>query len=663
MCAIAGMVCVKGQCCEEEHRPVVRKMCDLQRHRGPDDVGVLSLGQVCLGSNRLSIIDLSKAGHMPMSDPGERWWIVYNGEIYNFAELREELSLRGYRFRSKTDTEVVLHAFAEWGEKCIDRFMGMFAFAIYDRDTDTITLVRDRFGKKPLYYTCRNDHVLFASEMKALIRVCDEPRLDRERLSEWSLYRNLDFGSPHTLVENLFCVPPGHLIRIHHGRLESPRSYYSPASQVDPALYERLRQQPPRRVTAEIESLILAGVKDRLVSDVPLGTLCSGGIDSSLITAIAARHRKDIAAFHVSVAGYKEMDESHYAKRVTDTLGIDLFTYPMEEETFRRNLPRAIYHSDFPLSHPNSVPLLLVSELARKNGVKVLLSGEAADELFGGYIQRYRRYRQLLWVQRVLEYLPSKVRKAIALAGYACDGVPITSFSEYEGLLAHTIAFLDKFVREDLRLRCTDAYAFISNGSERAVLGTMLADLTNYLAALLRRLDRMSMAASIECRVPFLDHRLVHTAINLPLSYRLRGSTDKWLLKEIASRYLPRDIVYRKKVGFPLPLQDYLAPLAHTEFFRSGFCLEVVGLQPRGFMEAISNWRQNVHGFFNLLALEIWGRLFFFNEPLADVTERVLQLSRTSTSSFQHVAPRTDQSMILPSVHAVPDKGRAGAND
>jgi asparagine synthase (glutamine-hydrolysing) len=273
-----------------------------------------------------------------------------------------------------------------------------------------------------------------------------------------------------------------------------------------------------------------------------------------------------------------------------------------------------------------------VSEVARKHGVVILLSGEGADELFGGYIQRYRRYRQLLLARRLLAYLPSKIRTAIALAGYTCDGVPITGFPQYEGVLAHTTAFLDKFAREDLRLRCTDAYQFIADDAERSVLAAMLADVTNFLTPLLRRLDRMSMAASVECRTPFLDHRLVETVLNLPLSFRLRGSTDKWILREIASRYLPRAIVYRKKVGFPLPLGDYLAPLAQAEFFHDGFCLEFLGMHRRGVLEAVANWRQNLHGFFNLLALEIWGRLFFLRQPLAELTERVTQLSsRTMT--------------------------------
>jgi len=339
-----------------------------------------------------------------------------------------------------------------------------------------------------------------------------------------------------------------------------------------------------------------------------------------------------MAAFHVSVAGYPELDESRYAKQVTAMLGIDLFTCQLGRENFCANLPRAVYHSDVPLTHPNSVAYLLVSELARKHGTIVLMSGEVADELFGGYMHRYRRYRQLLQAKRLLGYLPAKLRQIINLAGHVCNGVQATELPGYGSGLAQMIGMLDGFARDELRSRCGDAYRFVANDGERGVLAAMLADLTNFLSPLLRRLDRMSMAASVECRVPFLDHRLVKKAVNLPLSYRLRGSIDKWIVKEIAAHYLPRELVYRKKVGFPLPLQDFLAPLAREEFFRGGFCLESLDMQPKGLSEVILNWRHDVEGFFTLLTLEIWGRLFFLHQTVDEVTDQVMRHCGTSRS-------------------------------
>jgi len=601
-------------------------MVDRQIHRGPDDHGVESLGPVCLGSNRLSIIDLSTAGHMPMSDATGRWWITYNGEIYNFQQLRRDLEHLGHTFRSRTDTEVALHAFQEWGEQCVERFVGMFAFALFDCEAKTLVLARDRFGKKPLYYTVRNGHFLFASEVKALLQVCDTVQPNYQRLIEWSLYRNVDFGSTETLIENVSSLPPGHVITIRNGLVGKPTRYYSPEAQIDRNIYERLAGEPDDKVVGQIDSLVETSVRARLVSDVRLGTLCSGGVDSSLVTALCRRHLPGVTAYHVSVAGYEKLDESKYARQVAASVGVTLRSYSLTADTFRRNLPRAIYHSDFPLTHPNSVAFLLLSEFARQDGVTILLSGEGADELFGGYMQRYRQHRQFLWAEQLVAALPRKLRKALTFAGFAADGIPATAFSEYERLLSHSIGFIDKFAREDLRLRCEEAYAFVANRGDRAILAAMLADITNFLTPLLRRLDRMSMAASVECRTPFLDHDLVRLAVNLPLAYRLRGRTDKWILKEIAKKYLPREIVFRPKVGFPLPVTDYLAPLAHPDFFANGFCLDVLGLHRRGVTETISGWRRNVHGFFNLLALEIWGRLFFLGENVAQVTDRLLEL-------------------------------------
>jgi asparagine synthase (glutamine-hydrolysing) len=624
MCGIAGLYCLRPEHDPDHDARVVGRMCEVQRHRGPDEEGVVSLDRACLGSNRLSIIDLSAAGRMPMSDAAGDWWIVYNGELYNYRDLRRQLIERGVRFRSETDTEVVLNAIREWGLAALDRFNGMFAFAIYHRPTATLTLVRDRFGKKPLYYCVEGDRFLFASELKALLRVMRERRVDHRRLVEWALYRNVDWGSPTTLVENVRSLLPGHWLELRDGRASAPQPYYRVEAQVDPALYADVARRSEREITTEIEQLAVTAVRDRLMSDVPVGTLCSGGIDSSLITALAARDLPNLQVFNIKVVGHPALDESRYAKQATDALGLGLLTYPMEAEDFRANLVRATYHADAPLTHPNSVAFLLISEFARRHGVKVLLSGEAADELFGGYVPRYRRQRQMLRLQRVLARLPAKVRKAIGLAGCAVEGVPITMFSEYQGLLPHALAFLDRFGRDDLRRRSVAAYDFVPDPSERAVLGAMLADLSNFLAPLLRRLDRMSMAASVEGRVPFLDQRLVHYVLNTPLSYRLKGATDKWTLKTIAEGYLPRDLVHRKKVGFPLPVADYLAPLAREDVFRDGFCLTHLGMHREAFTDTIAKWRDNVHGFFNLLALEIWGRLLILEQPVEEVTEHVL---------------------------------------
>jgi len=622
MCGISGLYCFDVHC-DEDHSATVATMCRTQHHRGPDDTGVESIGPASIGSNRLSIIDLSAAGHMPMHDPQSGAWIVFNGEVYNYAAIRPELEALGHHFHSRTDTEVVLHAWLEWGERSLERFAGMFAFAVYDPRSDRLVLVRDRFGKKPLYYTHQGTHLLFASELKSLASVSGRGKVNWQQLMEWSLYRNIDFGPTDTLFDGFSAVPAGHLMEIHGGEVSAPRPYYSLESQVRREEYERLDSLAPETLRAEIEAKVLTAVEDRLISDVPVGTLCSGGVDSSFITAVAAHGRKDLLAFNVSVTGAGAQDESPFARRVTDWLGIRLLTLEADGRSFRDNLVRAIYYSDYPLTHPNSVYFLLISEFARSHGVKVLLSGEAADELFGGYAHRYRRYGQYRQLQRLVGRLPAKLRRLVVAAGYAAENVPVAEFTGYEGLMAYTTSFIDRFSRMELRARCEDAFGFVPSEVDRGMLGGMLADMTNFLAPLLRRLDRMSMGASVECRVPFLDHRLVETAVNLPLSRRLRGSEDKWLLKEIAARHLPRDIVYRKKLGFPLPLRDYIAPLANEAIFRDGYCVEELHLNRRGLAQLVARWPENVDGFFSLLSLEIWGRLYMRGESIEALNEHL----------------------------------------
>ncbi len=623
MCGIAGLYSFAADC-DERHADIVTRMCRIQTHRGPDDTGTETMGRVVIGSNRLSIIDLSAAGHMPMLDPESGAWIVFNGEIYNFAGIREELIARGHNLHSHTDTEVVLHAWLEWGEQCLERFVGMFAFAIYQPQDESLVLVRDRYGKKPLYYTRQGSQLLFASELKSLVAVSDQCQVNWQQLMEWSLYRNIDFGPTDTLFAGFSSVPAGHLMEIRGGVVSASRAYYSIESHVSRQEYERLDRLSPEALRSEIEALLLTAVEDRLVSDVPVGTLCSGGIDSSLITAVAARGRKDLLAFNVSVTGAGAQDEGPFARQVTDSLGIRLLTLQADGKSFRDNLVRAIYFSDYPLTHPNSVYFLLISEFARSHGVKVLLSGEADDELFGGYAHRYRRYGQYRSLQKFVGYLPARLRRLLVMAGYAAENVAIAEFTGYEGLMSLTTSVIDKFSRIELRARCTDAYGFVDSEVDRGVLGGMLADMTNYLAPLLRRLDRMSMGASVECRAPFLDHRLVNTVVNLPLSSRLRGKHDKWLLKEIAVQHLPRNIVYRKKLGFPLPLQDYMAPLVQPKLFRDGYCVEQLQLNNRGLNQLVSRWTDNVDGMFSLLALEIWGRLNMRGETVVSVQELLM---------------------------------------
>ncbi len=619
MCGVAGLVCFEGDRCRSDHESMVASLCAIQTHRGPNDEGVVSLGDVCLGSRRLSILDLSAAGHMPMSDESRRWWIVYNGEVYNFRELRSDLESRGHRFLSGSDTEVILHAFTEWGDAAFDRFAGMFAVALLDRQTRTVTLVRDRFGIKPLYYTRAAGHFVFSSEVKALVEFRGRVRVDQQQLFEWFLYRNIDAITPETLLEDISSVLPGQVLKIRGDSIAST-FFYRPQAHVEAAALEAFERMRGREIVGRIEETLREAVRCRLVSDVPVGTLCSGGLDSSLVTAMAAEHTTDITAFNVSVEDAPDLDEKRFAQALTRSLGIDLVSHPLTADSFRRTLPRAVYHADFPLTHPNSVAYLQISEVARAHGVIVLLSGEGADELFGGYGWRYRRLRTLARLDRLLGLLPGKMLDRLLLVAYAAAGLPATAHRLRE-LLPEAVAASDRFARTGWVEECSQAYAFIKNAGDRSILANMLADLNDFLAPLLRRLDRLTMAASVECRVPFLDHRLVHQAINLPLAYRVGARSDKWLLKQVARAYLPRRNVWRRKLGFPIPLASYLGPLADYRYFRAGFCEGHLRFGETGLRNAIGRWDRRPLAFFGILTLEMWGRMFVLGQELQEVEE------------------------------------------
>jgi asparagine synthase (glutamine-hydrolysing) len=619
MCGIAGLYCHHSKCNSESHLDIVHQMCLDQNYRGPDDTGFVSIGNVCLGSVRLSILDLSDAGHMPMSNEREKLWITYNGEIYNYWELRQELLAKGYSFKSRTDTEVLLNAYQEWEEDCLNRLIGMFAFAIYDKSKNKLVLVRDRVGIKPLYYYKTRTHLYFSSEIKVLVKLIDQIKIDKKRLIEWHLYRNIDVLSDRTLIDNIHTVLPGQIVTIKGEDIIS-KYYYRPSHKVDRRIILQNEKLKEEEIIQDVERCLQESIHSRMVSDVPLGTLCSGGIDSSLITAIASKKSKNISAFHISIEGYPQLDEKRFAESLCKNLKIPLISIPFTSRVFRENLTQTTYLSDMPLTHPNSVAFYQICKIARSNGVIVLLSGEGADELFGGYSWRYRTYRNISKLQKILKLLPRKIRTGIEIAGYASNDMPINSFL-FDKLIGPTIDFIDGHARNELYEISRQAYSFVQNQTDQKILGAMLGDLNDFLTPLLRRLDRMSMGASVECRVPYLDHRLIEKVINLPLKYRINGRVDKYLLRSIAKKHLPRKLVKRKKFGFPLPLQDYLEPFAKKELFNSGFCSETLEISNTGILNIVNNWSKNVHAFFNLVALEIWGRIFVGRDSVDSVNE------------------------------------------
>jgi len=609
MCGLAGVMRLDGAPAGEEERAIVARMLDTIAHRGPDDRGLATLGPVCLGAVRLAILDLSPRGHMPMAADGGRALLVYNGEVYNFRALRADLAARGVVFASDTDTEVVLQSLRHHGEAALARLRGMFAFAFFDARRGALLLVRDRYGVKPLYFAEDRGRLLFASELKALLPHLARRRLDREALGEWWLYRNLDALAPRTLVAGVEQLPAGHLLRVDRGRVRLA-PWYDLLAQVGEQGYRARAGAGIAAILAELEERLEEAVRLRLVADVPVGVLLSGGLDSSLLAALAARERSGLAALHVSVQGYPRHDERPFAEEVARRFGLRFIPLALVPEDFRRALPRVAWLQDLPLTHPNAVAYFRIAQKARAEGVIVLLSGEGADELFGGYAWSHRRRRLLLRLRPWLARLPGKLRDALTLLAYGMEGLPVTAHRFREALPAAT-AVVDRGRRAALWERALAAYGFLEE-RERVVLAGAAVDLLDFLAPLLRRLDRTTMGASVECREPFLDPELVHFALALPAAFKAGRRADKWVLKRIAVRHLPRSLVHRPKMGFPLPLADYLAPLAAAPDFP--FLEQEVGLSRAAIAGILRDLARHPYGAFGLFALELWGRIHLWGE-------------------------------------------------
>jgi asparagine synthase (glutamine-hydrolysing) len=479
-------------------------------------------------------------------------------------------------------------------------------------------LVRDRFGVKPLYYMIDDSRLYFSSEMKPLIWTRSTRRPNREALIEWFLYRSI--LTSEELIEGIHTVPPGSLLRLHKGRVASPSRYYSAISEVDADIYNRYAQQPSNAVIAELAAVIEGSVKDCLVTDEPVGTLCSGGVDSSLVTALASP-RRDITAFHISDPTEPRMDERRWAEEVTSYLGVPMVYKPMNRDTFLQDFPLVIYLNESPLTHIQSVAFYHGAKLAREHGVRVLLVGDAADDVLGGNWSRYGRQRQLFLLQRAFMHLPKPLRTALTLTSYAYNKMPVNS-ARFEQLMPDVVHMLDRYMRRGNRIQCEEAYHFVANAVERSILATKLADLGECLPWFLQRGDRLGMAVSVEYRVPFLDHRLIKMAVNMPFSYHTWRRMEKWTFKKVASKFLPRHIVYRRKVPWDLPMQHYLSPFALPEFFKGGFCLEVLGFHYKALEEIVGAYEQFLPSFFNLVNLEIWGRLFFLDQTVEQLQVR-----------------------------------------
>jgi asparagine synthase (glutamine-hydrolysing) len=597
-------------------------------HRGPDDLGTEVVGQVGLVHTRLSIVDPSAAGHQPMRDAEGSWWLTYNGEVFNHQSLRQQLP--GVQWRGHTDTETVLQGLRVWGEEAVPRFNGLFAFAALDTARARLLLVRDRFGVKPLYVARQDGGIWFASEIGALFAagISREPRLEELRHA-------LSYGWVNGTVtpfRHVDRVSPGSLVSLDLDNLSMRESrWYEPAGVVDPERMRAAAERGRETLRDELAAALRTSVRRRLMSDVPVGVMCSGGVDSGLISAFAAEEQPTIKAYNASIADQPDADEGPWATKVSKALGLELRTVQVTAESWRRSLVEVVAHNEYPLTHESSVPMAGIAGLARSDGVKVLLSGEGADELFGGYVDLHRPAYERFVSRDQLR----RDRRQMALASAARiwrrrgAGVMAKLLTKAR---PHPSASLVQTpwppsAEADLRLierRSGPAYAH-HTGARSELEAGLVGDLSTYLPHLLNRQDKATMQNSIETRVPFLDPDVVALALNLPLETRVTPYR-KGILRDLAREILPAGVAERAKVGFGFDTRRYLTDAAAPAFLEDGHLRDLLAVPKDSWLEAVRGMpRPHVLRFWTG---EIWSRLMVEGQSAAAVESELWRSSK-----------------------------------
>ncbi len=637
MCGIAGIVASDRLSADDAARVV--RMRDVLTHRGPDDAGVFTDERAALGHRRLSIVDLA-AGHQPLSNEDESIWIVFNGEIYNHASIRPELESAAHRYRTRSDTETIVHAYEQWGDACVERLRGMYAFAIWDARRARLLLARDRLGVKPLYWAQIGSRLIFGSEIKAILESgLLTAEADASRIPEQLSIRSL--AGSGTLFKGIQRLQPGHTLVFEDGVVRIQRYWDVPVGRAAESLSER-------DAVHRFRELLEESVRLRLMADVPLGMFLSGGLDSSAIAAVMARMiDRPLQTFSVAFKD-RAFSELDYARQVSRAIGADAHEVVIDEQDYFSALPRMIWHEDEPIAHTSSVPLYFVSRLASEH-VKVVLTGEGSDELLAGY-GRYPRallnwtageaYAAVpaslrAWVATaVVPRLPSGVQRyanrsfvtrPVTPEALFFDNFAAIGLDRQRSLLGAALAAT---ATPEQAYGPSRAYFDAPNGNSTILDRLLYADLKVYLVELLMKQDQMSMAASIESRVPFLDHKLVEFAAGLPNRLKLRGFKTKWILREAVRELLPPEILSRPKMGFPVPFGLWMrGPW-------SGVARDVLldsRSRQRGIIEPaeverlldghVAGTSNGTDAIWTLLNLELWYRTFIDGEGVQTLPE------------------------------------------
>jgi asparagine synthase (glutamine-hydrolysing) len=573
VCGIAGVLAFSEGLASDES--TVRRMSDALRHRGPDDGGVHveRAQRLALGHRRLSIIDLSSAGHQPMANEDGTVWITYNGEVYNHPQLRAELEARGHRFRSKTDTEAIVHLYEEEGPACVERLHGMFAFAIWDARRRTLFLARDRVGVKPLYYAHLSQGLLFGSEIKAILEHPAAPRdLDEDALASY-----LTFGftpPPRTMFRGISKLGAGESMTVTAGGELQRRTWWDPMPAA--ATSEAVAGMSEPEMVAEVRHRLRESVRKRMMSDVPFGVFLSGGLDSSTNVALMAElSDAPVRTYSTAPRGHARYDELHYARVVARHFGTDHHEVLVDEQAMRDFVPELVYHQDEPLSDWTAVPQHFVSRLARDTGTIVVQVGEGADELFHGY-QGYVDHRRVVvpyqrWVPRAIRrpmgsvavHATSRAGRAVR-HGEALYDAGQSRIPYWGGALCFRGPLKRRLLRSGDHGALRTVERIWDEGGARRSDADLFQRMT-YLELrqrlpelLLARMDRIAMASSVEGREPFLDHQLVELAMALPPHMKYRAGQGKHVLREAMRDALPPEVLARPKQGFGSPMEEWL---------------------------------------------------------------------------------------------------------